>query len=144
MTLIYTWDDQTWVIICKVITGLELFIRFGLFLKVVHFVENNIWPNCQEQPIFYIIVKISYYDLLGNSKKNNKKEVKMAKCKIKVSHGNLMHSRMRSLLLYILACNPCKCTRFLFIIFCCIFIAFQKYFSFLYNIIKSKSNHTSS
>ena len=70
LTLIYTWDDQTWVIICKVITGLELFIRFGLFLKVVHFVENNIWPNCQEQPIFYIIVKISYYDLLGNNKNN--------------------------------------------------------------------------
>ena len=42
LSLIYTWDDQTWVIICKVITGLELFKRFGLFLKVVHFVENNI------------------------------------------------------------------------------------------------------
>ena len=33
-------------------------------------VKNNIWSNYQENLIFYILVKISYYDLLNNSKKN--------------------------------------------------------------------------
>ena len=31
---------QTWVIICKVITGIGLFIKFGLFLKVSPFFEE--------------------------------------------------------------------------------------------------------
>ena len=53
--------SQTLVIICKVIIGLEFFIRFGLLLKGS--------PFCNEQLIFDIIVKRSYYDLLSNSKK---------------------------------------------------------------------------
>ena len=41
---------------------------------------NNFWSNCQEQLIFDIIVKISYYDLLDNGKKYLiKKKVKNAK-----------------------------------------------------------------
>ena len=53
--------SQTLVLICKVIIGLEFFIRFGLLLKCS--------PFCSKQFIFDIIVTRSYYDLLGNSKK---------------------------------------------------------------------------
>ena len=53
----------------EVITKLKFFIRFGLLLKVIHFVVNSFWSNCQKQLIFDIIVKGSYYDLLSNNKK---------------------------------------------------------------------------
>ena len=53
--------SQTLVIICKVIIGLKLFIRFCLLLKGS--------PFCSGQIIFDIIVKRSYYDLLGDCKK---------------------------------------------------------------------------
>ena len=53
--------SQTLVIICKVIIGLKFFIRFGLLLKGS--------PFCSGQIIFDIIVKRSYYDLLGDRKK---------------------------------------------------------------------------
>ena len=59
------------VIICKVITRLEFFIRFGLLLKGSSF--------CSGQLMFDIIVKRSYYDLLGNNKKYLIKKVKNAK-----------------------------------------------------------------
>ena len=56
---------------------------------MVYFVESNICCNCQGQLIFYITIKISYYNLLGNSKKKkklNKKGHTTEQCRVFKDH----------------------------------------------------------